>query len=694
MPRPRRLPPRCPTCPAHGDPAMINLEGIPVIAGDMASLREHAMMIAVAGTGYIDTGERVHNTWQGLRPHYVAPEAGQLMAATGPVATVCRHVGRNLQQARDALVVYADTVEAIQGELGLLRTSATDVNTAIEAAGPEWRSDHDLVDRSNAVGDAITVQAAAFVDAQRACVNALRALHGQPALTADNGDGVIDPATEFGYTLDQFRAAAQADPDDGGGLPWGSVTERDYPWYIDVGSAPLRFVGGLGDAVVNTALGLGALFGYDHATGQTTGATAGTAWTNLGKLALAVGTYAVPGGFVRDQLGQTPFLEPGEANQILTDTGKALIAYDQWDDDPARAAGNAVGNIALAVFGTKGAGAGLRGAGLALQLSRHGSLTARTGAVVTRAGEAIGRIPTLTDIAGNAWRHLHNPRADPIPTPDRAVPDTPVAPQPGSLADDLGNSSPSTTPADPARPAVHNPPDEGFPPSRHPDDPARAPATQVDDPRPREPDDQDIETEARTNDGAPANSALADSPTAGQPTAGPAAHRQDVPPPLRRDEPFEARELDEDFATEADPNNPDRAFYPDTVHYMDDAELEGHRVVAADGRLHWVEDGEIVDTSTAGTLHSGNGRAMFVMDQNGNFYVSLVQEFGHLHHSSFMAGRPVAGAGEMIIQDGRIVEVTRKSGHYKPTIVNEEAVRQSLLEQGFDVDGIRFTGGF
>lgn len=127
---------------------------------------------------------------------------------------------------------------------------------------------------------------------------------------------------------------------------------------------------------------------------------------------------------------------------------------------------------------------------------------------------------------------------------------------------------------------------------------------------------------------------------------------------------------------------------------MDEVELEGYRVVADDGQLHWARDGEIVDTSSADTFHSGRGRAMFVMDQNGNLYVSLVQEVGRLHHSSFLGGKPVAGAGEMIVQDGRIVEVTRKSGHYRPTVANGESVRQSLREQGFDVDKIRFSGGF
>lgn len=467
---------------------MIDVEAFPVITGNMSALRGHAMMIAVAGTGYIDTGARVHTTWQTLRPHYTAPETGQLLAATGPVAAVSRQVGENLQQASDALTVYADTVETIQGELDALRARAGDVNASITAAGDDWRSDHDLVGRHNGVVDAVAAQAVAFEEAQRVCANALRALHGQAPLAADDGDGIIDPATEFGYSLDQYRAvAAQGD-----GLPWGATADPDHPWYVDVVTAPGRFAAGLGDAVVNTAIGLGALVGYDHATGGWTGATAGAAWTNVGKLALAVTTYASPSGALHDRLGNMPFLEPGEAGQILTDTGKALIAYDQWDDDPARAAGTAVGNIALAVVGTKGAGAGLRGVGAALQLSRAGTVTARTGAVVTRAGEAIGRIPTLTEVAGNTWRRLHPPH-----TPTPALPDTPPTPGlrgtgggPGTLADDVG-----PRPTSDARPAA---PEPG--PGARPEPAARS--ADAGQPRPD------------TDDAAPRATAAADDPPA------------------------------------------------------------------------------------------------------------------------------------------------------------------------------------
>src|ERR671920_546617 len=66
--------------------------------------------------------------------------------------------------------------------------------------------------------------------------------------------------------------------------------------------------------------------------------------------------------FLADRLGK-PLLVEGpagtgktELGETLTNAGKGLIAYDQWGEDPARAAGTATFNIVSAVVGTKGAG--------------------------------------------------------------------------------------------------------------------------------------------------------------------------------------------------------------------------------------------------------------------------------------------------------------------------------------------------
>jgi hypothetical protein len=119
------------------------------------------------------------------------------------------------------------------------------------------------------------------------------------------------------------------------------------------------------------------------------------------------------------------------------------------------------------------------------------------------------------------------------------------------------------------------------------------------------------------------------------------------------------------------------------VHYMDDAEREAHRLfVDAHGRLRQASSGELFDTTDAEAWHSGGERAIFVMDGNGNLYASNNPQVGHLHHSSLLAGQHVAGAGELKVVDGRLVEMTDKSGHYRPTAETNDQALDALRSQG------------
>ena len=87
---------------------MINPAEIPQIPGDMTLLGQHANAITGVGTAFPDTGARVHTTWQGLAPHYLAPEADQLFAATGPVQTVSASLGQDLTTVGTALAMLQD----------------------------------------------------------------------------------------------------------------------------------------------------------------------------------------------------------------------------------------------------------------------------------------------------------------------------------------------------------------------------------------------------------------------------------------------------------------------------------------------------------------------------------------------------------------------------------------------------------
>jgi hypothetical protein len=76
------------------------------------------------------------------------------------------------------------------------------------------------------------------------------------------------------------------------------------------------------------------------------------------------------------------------------------------------------------------------------------------------------------------------------------------------------------------------------------------------------------------------------------------------------------------------------------------------------------------------------------MDPHGNLYASLEQERGRLHHSTLASGNPVTGAGELAVADGRLLDVTGNSGHYRPLRSNTQNVLDELARQGIDIDSI------
>ena len=87
-------------------------------------------------------------------------------------------------------------------------------------------------------------------------------------------------------------------------------------------------------------------------------------------------------------------------------------------------------------------------------------------------------------------------------------------------------------------------------------------------------------------------------------------------------------------------------------------------------------------------LGSGTGRAIFVMDEAGNIYASKVQEVGRFHHSSLLAGKPVAAAGELEIENGVLKTLSDKSGHYQPTREFTQQAIDSLRRQGADMSSM------
>jgi RHS repeat-associated protein len=158
-----------------------------------------------------------------------------------------------------------------------------------------------------------------------------------------------------------------------------------------------------------------------------------------------------------------------------------------------------------------------------------------------------------------------------------------------------------------------------------------------------------------------------------------------IPPPFNgRDLPTAAH-LDREYWGENIPFPPlYRRMFDTPVHYMDAPTREAHRLfVDADGKLRSAADGSLFDTRSA----PSGGRAIFAMDGSGNLYATTNQKTGFIHHSSLLAGRSVAGAGEIQVVDGWLTVMDNKSGHYQPEVETNNRALEALKEQGLKPAG-------
>jgi hypothetical protein len=102
----------------------------------------------------------------------------------------------------------------------------------------------------------------------------------------------------------------------------------------------------------------------------------------------------------------------------------------------------------------------------------------------------------------------------------------------------------------------------------------------------------------------------------------------------------------------------------DHVVYLDEDERTTYRVDVHGGGF-FDACGLPFHTGNFKTKVAGPGWAMFVLSPAKDFY-SASHEVGKFHHSSFLGGTPVKSAGEWMVDKGRLLALTGKSGHYKP----------------------------
>jgi hypothetical protein len=154
------------------------------------------------------------------------------------------------------------------------------------------------------------------------------------------------------------------------------------------------------------------------------------------------------------------------------------------------------------------------------------------------------------------------------------------------------------------------------------------------------------------------------------------------PPKLEGGEPMPTKPVNSQYQGENLPGN--NVWPGQQVTYLDDAGREAYRVVPRDGKLVDV-NGNPFDSAAGASAHSGAGKAIYVMDEQGNVYASNYHGVGEFHHSSFMGGKPVSGAGELEVRNGEVIGITDRSGHYTPTQSMTRQTVERLRQQGIPI---------
>ncbi|MFE7612499.1 hypothetical protein [Streptomyces celluloflavus] len=372
--------------------APVDPSEVPVFTGDLDLLETKVKSLSNGGPKVETAGSDVHKSFGGLSAFYKAPEAEQMFAVTKPVADRAHDVGHDARVIAGALGTYAREVRPLVHQLTQLRQDAADFRHKVDGSDDDWREDGDLIEENLARRNKIAEVWAAFQAAERDCHAKIVGLVGGKALHA------IDASHKNGYGYDAETLKQSKS------LPWGEAVEESVPWWKVWRHAYDFGKGVIIDGAWGAVRGLGTLIGVDGWD------AAKQAWTGLAKLTTTTALLAVMPALAPMYLMTPGRMMPSwlrDSRTAMLETGKAFVAWDQWESNSSRAAGAVAFNVLTAII-TRGGGAAVEGASKAGVAVRATSMAGKVGEVIDPmtyvfrgAGAGISKI-------GDVMAHLKN----------------------------------------------------------------------------------------------------------------------------------------------------------------------------------------------------------------------------------------------------------------------------------------------
>jgi hypothetical protein len=369
---------------------VINLSGIPQFTGDFDQLDKDVSGLRRDAIGIRNGGSDVHSRFQMLGAFYTAPEAETLFATTQPVMDRADAFAAKLETVADALDTFSIEARPLAKRLDQLKTDATAFVSSVEN-DDDWTDDEDKVDENRRLINDVTAAQDAFREAERRAATRISALVGGPKFVAENGSGFYRLDTvRYGYTTDLLEGA-----DD---LPWGTADDRTYEewsWgWFGHGAKSFFWDGIYKDGIKAGAEGLWSLVTGDD-----------EAWSGLTDAVTGIGLYTMTpyDAFMDWAIGpDEESADEVRAKETAKEFGKALVAWDMWQENPVRATGTVIFNVltlsagplATASKASKGGMAG-KTAGVA---AKAGMYMDPVYVGLRASGTAVGKLPRLSEV--------------------------------------------------------------------------------------------------------------------------------------------------------------------------------------------------------------------------------------------------------------------------------------------------------
>ncbi|MFE5718245.1 hypothetical protein [Streptomyces erythrochromogenes] len=335
---------------------------VPVFTGHLPTLDEKVKLISSGGATVSSKASDVHTSFGGLQAFYQAPEADQLFATTKPVSDLGLKLSSDMCTIAGALGTYSRDAAPIVKKLESLKAEAEAFRTKVSKE-EKWREDGDLIDENLDRRNEIAEVWAQFQEVERAAYAKIVALVGGKPLRVNDGSNAKDM---YGYDAEAMKQSKS--------LPWGDAVEESIPAW-QVWEHAWEFGKGIVvDGVWGTLKGLGGLVGLQGWD------VFKQSWTGLAKLGTGLAIMSIPGAgplFLAAPDDKLPsWLR--DSRTAMKETGKALLAWDQWGSNPSRAAGAVTFNVVTTIF-TGGAGGAAAGAGKAGAAAKALSFAGKAG---------------------------------------------------------------------------------------------------------------------------------------------------------------------------------------------------------------------------------------------------------------------------------------------------------------------------